>query len=223
MNLLTLIPHYKRPDVLKETIEQLPLWVSPVYILSPEDKDLRENIEIIEDAGHAWFEADNDPVNMKLNEGVSKVLSIFKFDYLMSLNSDSLINPDYLTYLHIALNGNDFDCVGANDLFYVDFHNRDKCGHYKYPIQYPMGSGRIIRREVLENIFPPYPGNQNSGLDGVFASNFWDKGYEFTMVETAGIPMVCDLKSATNITPANELHKKSEAVDWNMIKPYFYG
>jgi len=224
--MITLIPHYKRPEVLELTIAKLPYWAEPIYALSPEDKFLERNQEIIESYGYEYTIIDNEPLNFKMNGLVKFALDIASHRaYFMFLNSDTILNPNYLDFFNIALGrkfGN-YNVIGTNTL-YITTPNFDKAAKWHYPIDYALGSGRIVRRDLLEKLYPPFPGNQNSGIDGLFAKHCREYGIEHTLVNTCDIPMICDIKTNTNLTQYEDIANKqgAEQLNWNDIKRYFY-
>lgn len=223
--MITLIPHYKRPEVLELTIAQLPDWVEPIYALSPEDKFLERNQEIIESYGYEYTMIDNEPLNFKMNGLVEYALDIAPYNELMFLNSDTILNPNYLDFLDIALGKGfcNYDVIGTNTL-YITNPSFTEAYKWKYPIDYVLGSGRIVKRKILEDLFPPFPGNQNSGIDGLFAKHCTENDVEHTLVNTWDIPMICDIKTNTNLTQYEDIANKQggEQLNWNDIKRYFY-
>jgi len=223
MKIKTLIPHYKRPNVLRITISQLPEWVDPVYVLSPQDVYLEQNKKIITESSKARdiFMVDNLPVSEKLNKGFQGMLVNYEFDYLMMLGSDDILNPNWLDHIESELGEISAPMIGLNEGYYTDLGFTD-CYYYDCPTPYPIGAGRLVRRDVLEDVWP-IKGNQNSGLDGLFARQAFEYGWDWKKV-SGKTPMFCDIKSATNITTLDKIKgREVEQVDWQTIKPYFYG
>lgn len=219
--MLTLIPHYKRPEVLEITAKILPEWVEPFYILSPQDCYFNENKKILSKYSFDYCTAPNFPLNMKLNYGIKEIRKR-KFEYMMFLNSDSLINKDYLNLLDIVFRGLWPPVVGTSKLYFTDISfNNTYC--YDYPIDFPLGSGRIISRRVIDKCEILFPGNQNSGMDGLLAETVKKENFKIRLLKEIDIPLILDIKTATNLTPMKILSSKAKRVDWKEIKKYFGG
>lgn len=218
MKLLSLVPVYKRPEILRQCINQWPGWVDPVFILSADDPFFKELSDIVCDYSVITND-ENKPLTRKMNEGIKAAFEHFDFDLLMSLNSDTLVNPNLIDLL---IDNMHTQCIGLRELY---FKHRDerRCHYFRYPMNYPLGSGRLITRDAIEQAYPLYLGEQNSGLDGLLANNLAANGIEAQVIETSE-PMILDVKSATNLTQHDELlrNQRVKEVSYDRTLRFFY-
>lgn len=87
-----------------------------------------------------WSE--NFPVGRKHNNGLVEALKL-DWDYLVNVGSDDLINPEL------------FDLYGnheAQGLLKVHLYNTETGEAGVFKNNYPLGAGRMIRRDVVEDL-----------------------------------------------------------------------
>ena len=98
MKILILTPFWKRPEIVQEYVKSVQRLKSVadiqlLAILSFEDPNYKEVLDLID--GWYFCHADNSPLGKKKNEGLEFAME-FEWDYLLELNSDSIVNSRLL-------------------------------------------------------------------------------------------------------------------------------
>jgi hypothetical protein len=224
MKILILVPIWKRPEITKIWVEGMKYFLTPnisvLAILSNEDPNYNDNIEIIKDEFNYCF-YDNNPLGKKLNAGIEYALDNFEFDYLMNLGSDDIIHPGiwslYDQYFKV---GNKF--FGLDVVYFYDkISSKLACS-----TPYLWGAGRVIHREILEKIRIKgdflYKNEFSQGLD----CNSIEKvkfllNIEYKQVETNDFPYLVDIKSEIGISDFTLLSRFYNIVDFNILNQYY--
>jgi hypothetical protein len=214
MKIQIVIPLYKRPEVtkvcfdyLRHMIESLPQHDIKVLCVSSE----LEHYELCEAYGFEHIAFKNDPLGEKINFAIKWALD-YEWDYLMTMNSDSVISPNLFFDYYDDFFGN--DVFGVSRVTYVNFYT-DEAVDFEYHFSL-LGVGRCMSRQVVERMFKEvgevYEGFRNKGLDDSVLSNLRKIGVRPMFVQYKG-QMVYDLKSDVNIHPWEKFADKGVKVE----------
>lgn len=209
--IISLVPVYKRPEVLEivcknlhEFNKRVKSWYfKPVFLLSPEDVYLRQNQKIVKRYGWKAIYFKNLPVSDKINAGIEYIYSYYSFDYLMNFGSDDLIHPN-IEALYAPFLEKKVPLFGINTLYFVDMETKRTIFFDTYNTNGSIGAGRMIHRDVIrwfiENQYPLYDPGLDSGLDTSSAMNIKrNLNIVDVIVDSGEFPYVVDLKTNTNI------------------------
>lgn len=212
MKIMMLVPVWRRPDVLKlfiDSMEQtLPPYATllPVFIVSPEDPDIEAIKLLLKRYSKFWF--DNQPLGRKKNAGLSYAMQ-YDWEYMIEFGSDDLWTAELW-----QLYRDKFDSLvpyfGVNNLYFYDYINNQASLSYGYHSNNgevtAIGPGRCIRRDVIERVFPldePHRGlwrdDWSAGMDGISNVKLERHGYRAEVIDTGNRPIVCDVKTYTNL------------------------
>jgi len=127
MKILIITPFWKRPEIVREyvkSVERLKQYTDfeLLAIVSPEDPYAWEIIKILPDYAQI-AKHKNNPFGAKKNRG-AMVAHNFDWDYLLELNSDSIINPAILD-LYRPYMEKQVPFFGLKDLFVVDYSTKE--------------------------------------------------------------------------------------------------
>jgi hypothetical protein len=216
MKILTVIPVWKRPDILKICVDGLKhIPVKPLFIISPEDRYLPEIKKILKN--HHTCQYPNWPVGRKLNAGINLAYKEYRFDYLMNLGSDDIISPK-LFDVYRPLFEKQKLFFGVNNLYIMNYVNKKVMFVENYNIKRPIGAGRMIHRSVLTKMMRKkenlYDNECSHGMD----TNSEQRILHFTQVrpkviKTGKDPFILDIKTATNINPFPQMIRRSDEID----------
>lgn len=199
MKILIMTPFWKRPEIVKEyvrSLERLPDH-NLVAILSPEDPFY---YDIIDHLPLTTFIAnvDNHPFGAKKNAGIelAKELDWETWDYLMELNSDSIVNPAifelYKPYMEKQI-----PFFGLNNLFIVDYATKRSLFLPEYNDDMTYGAGRMLHRSAFHP--PLWTDELNEGMDTNMMTRLKAFNVFETVVDCGDIPMIVELKTNTTI------------------------
>jgi len=179
--------------------------------MSPEDPDYSELYDIL--PGYAWtVDCENKPFGRKKNAGLEGARSL-KWDYLMELNSDSIVNPKifdlYKPYMEQKV-----PFFGLSNLFVSDYKTRKSLSLPKYNDDMTFGSGRMLHRSALV-LDKMWVDELNEGMDTNMITRLRNAGVKETVIDN-DIPMIVDLKTNTSIWHFKLLEK------WGTEIPYEY-
>jgi hypothetical protein len=236
MRIVTLIPVYKRPEVLRLCIENLKIFtkkvktwkLTPVFLLSPEDIYLKENEKLVKEAGYRAIYYPNLPVSNKMNAGIRYVYEHYNFDYLMNFGSDDLIHPEIETlYRDCFANGVKF--FGINTLYFYEMATGKTIFFDTYNTNGSIGAARMIHRSLLdwfiENDYPLYEPGLDCGLDTSSAMMLKRTLNAFDVILDSGtFPYVVDVKTDTNINHMMYLEQRTKNItyiDHQFLKTYY--
>lgn len=212
--MIAVIPVWRRPEVTAITVKYIPEWIRPIYVLSEDDPEFLQNQRIIIKSGHEYCMYDNYPVSIKHNAGINYARQ-FKWDYLMTINSDDIIHPDLINlYRPFMESNNDFFGIGDLNLYdkvtntsvFLPNYNHGMC----------MGAGRVISRRVIEAMDGYiYPLDRDSGLDTFSRNRILDSGFSETYIETDQKGYVLDIKTNCNINTFYLMqNREDEFIKW---------
>ena len=102
--------------------------------------------DLCKEYGADYIRTDNIPVGRKYNTGLAAVLDR-DYDYLMTFNSDTLINPKLLDVYEYYMNEG-IDLIGVDKVYFVE-DGKAKFVDYKLQI---IGAGRMISFKSLRKI-----------------------------------------------------------------------
>jgi len=201
MKIMILMPVYKRPDILKTVIFYLKrlktkheLFIVP--ILSREDKYFTENLRTVLD--FHYITHPNQPLGTKKNAGMRYALR-FKWDYFMDLGSDNIINPSLFDVYELYLKER-FRFFGLLNLFMYDIDQGKGLFIKNYNDGMCFGAGRMLRRDVIEQVGDLWPEEHDVGMDTMSRKKIV-KFCDETPIETGEEPLILDLKSEQNLNP----------------------
>jgi hypothetical protein len=196
MKILIFTPIWKRPEILREyvrSLERLPEH-ELLVIVSPEDPHHDEINDILPDC---WkVECENKPFGRKKNTGLEGARQL-KWDYLMELNSDSIVNPR-LFELYKPYMDRKTPFFGLKNLFCTDYATKKSLSIPDYNTDMTFGSGRMLHRDALL-IDKLWTDELNDGIDTNMMKRLKKVGIKETVVDNGEIPMIVDLKTNTSI------------------------
>ena len=216
MKILTIIPVWKRPDILEICLDGLKhIPVEPLFIISHEDPYIKEIKNILKEYNTCTFP--NFPVGRKLNAGINLALKEFKFDYLMNFGSDNIVSPELFAIYKPYFEKNKL-FFGVNNLYIMNYIDKEIMFVEDYNIKKPIGAARMIHRSILNKMFNKkqnlYDNLNSNGMD----TNSQQRIYKHTKIEpiiidTVTQPFILDIKTATNINTFQLMIKRAEKVD----------
>jgi glycosyltransferase involved in cell wall biosynthesis len=209
--IIIIIPCWGRANVLKVVSNQLNVFCATnaakinttvLFILSPEDKDLKKHLRILEKANYTneIIYTPNEWLGQKLNEGVEWAVKE-GCDYIMNMGSDDLIHPAIIN-LYMPLIKKKCPLFGLNKLYFWDVSgNALHFSYYNNP--HIVGAGRMIHLNAVKNVIERtgalYDKNINRCLDGNSATRMIACGYNQLTLDPGKFPMIVDIKCGVNI------------------------
>jgi len=196
MKILIFTPLWQRPEIVREWVRSLKRLPKHelLVVLSPEDPYYDELIDILPPC---WkVECENKPFGRKKNAGIDGARQL-KWDYLMELNSDSIVNPDIFD-LYLPLMKKQVPFFGLKNLFVVDYKTKKSLSIPDYNPGMTFGSGRMIHRDALipEKLWVD---ELNEGMDTNMILRLRKAGIKETVLDNGETPMIIDLKTNTSI------------------------
>jgi len=222
---------YKRPQILKLFLkaykrfeDAAPSYVNVklVCIVSEEDKYYNQIINLLGERNIDIIKYYNDNIGEKHTAGVNYIKGKYKFDYLMNIGSDDLINPDiwklYDDYLRY-----DVKYFGLNRFFIKE---GDEIMSFKTKNDLIVGGCRMIHFDIIKRLWDMY-GKQNGGLDTESDKRIKQLGYIPVIINTKKCYCL-DLKSPTNINSfemlkQSDLTEKATKYEINAIRKTYKG
>jgi hypothetical protein len=206
------IPIWKRPEVTKFCFEHL----REMIVSTKHDFNVLcvisepEYIEICESFGFDWVACDNNPLGNKINHGIKHALAHFEFDYLMMMNSDSIIKPELFDFYE-PLFKNQHPFFGVNKVTFVNFKTKEaKDFVYEFSI---IGPGKCIHYDVVSKLRGNlYRAELNRCLDDTMMEVLTHNKVGGKIVEYSG-QLVYDVKSEVNIHPWEKFEAKGKKVE----------
>ncbi len=207
-----IIPTFNRKSYLKILLQQLSaqektsaLEIIPVVIVDGSNDGTYEmlaaefpQVHVVKGSGKWWW-------TKSVNEGIKFALRIFKPSYILLLNDDSLIQPDYIkSLMQVSANAEENSIIGSISVtdtlpFKVSFSGVKKINwfrlkkenYYKsfellenvpdsgiFPTYALNGRGTLIRSAVLEDLeLLDERTYPQYGSDDDLALRAWKKGY----------------------------------------------
>ncbi len=139
MKILAFVAVWKRPEITRRCFEGIKRLNIPLFAVVSEDwaEDLCKEFKA------KYIRTPNKPLGRKLNKGLEKALEQ-DFDYLLTIGSDNLINPELLkVYDYYMKKGTGL--IGVDKLY---FHKEGEVKHVDYQLQI-IGAARMISRKAL--------------------------------------------------------------------------
>lgn len=213
MKIRVVIPVWKRPEVTKFCFSELVKVINSskheiavICVISEESYK-----EVCEYFGFDWRWAENNPLGEKINAGVKQALE-FDWDYLMTMNSDDVIDVKLIDEVYRSFFESKIPYFGVNRVTYVNFNTKE-ARDFKYDYSV-LGIAKMIRRDIVElfdgNVYPP---ERNKGLDDGLMDRLIGEGVLPVMVDYPG-QMCWDFKSETNIWPWEHFKDRGKAVEY---------
>lgn len=223
MKILTLIPVFKRPEVLKICLDGLKSFAKSVtwdfeavFVLSPDDPDFKTNQKMVKKYGYKAVYFPNLPVANKMNAGIFWAVKNLKFDYLMNLGSDDLVHLEIETLYRPYFEKN-HRFFGINSLYFYELKTQKTMFFHTYNTNGSIGAGRMIHYSILKSFYdqayPIYEPGVNAGLDGSSAMSIKRVMNEIDVIIDSGtFPYVVDIKTNTNINHMIHLETRKQNI-----------
>lgn len=160
-----------------------------------------------------YIDHENTPFGAKKNAGMSAARQL-KWDYLMELNSDSIVNPK-LFDLYAPYIAQKTPFFGLNNLYCTDYKTKKSIFISNYNTDMTFGSGRMLHRDAL----PPgdlWTNELNDGMDTNMMKRLKQAGVHETIVNN-DVPMIVDLKTNTSIWHFKFLQKRGVEVPYEFL------
>jgi hypothetical protein len=204
---------WKRPEVTKFCFDELKKLIAEskhelkvLCVISEDDY-----IKVCEDYGFNWIYADNNPLGEKINKGIRHALKS-KWDYLMMMNSDSVIKTKLIDEVYQSFFENKDSFFGVSSVTYVNFHTKEaRLFEYEYSV---LGVGKCIRRDVVELLNGSlYRSELNKCLDDTMIDNLMKVKVFPKIVRYTGM-LAMDFKSEVNIWPWEKFKDRGKVVEY---------
>jgi len=215
MKILILTPFWKRPEIVAEYFKSLDeLWtyadIELLAIVSSEDPHIGEIVNTFSFYTRL-IEAENSPFGRKKNAGTTFAKAL-EWDYLMELNSDSIVNPAIFDlYRPYMERGELF--FGLKDLYVTDYATRESLFIKDYNSGMTYGAGRMMHHSIVEDKM--WTDELQCGMDDNCRGKLEKRGIKDCPVHS-DVPMLVDLK--TNTTLNHFLQLKNLGVGRNEPK-----
>lgn len=213
MKLLIFTPLWGRPEIVREwvrSLERLPKH-ELLVVMSPEDPDYEELEEILPPC--LKVDCKNTPFGAKKNAGINGARQL-KWDYMMELNSDSIVNPGIFDLYseHIAQKTPFF---GLSNHYCTDYKTKKSIRLDKYNGDMTFGSGRMLHRSALV-LNELWPDTLNEGMDTIMMKRLKQVGIKETVIDNDA-PMIVDLKTERTIWHFKLLESHGEEVSYEYL------
>jgi hypothetical protein len=212
----TLIPCWKRAEILKIVLKQLELFsinneknfeFSFLFIISNEDLESKQIKNLIQNSklNFQIIYYKNDFLGEKINAGINYLIND-NFDYLMNFGSDDLIHPSIMELYKPYFNARHI--FGVNSCYF--YLNKKKCLFFDYhEKQNVIGAGRMISKvallKTIENNNKFYTDEKQRALDTDSRNNMFKAGFEETIIKSKKFPYIVDIKSNINLNKFHDL------------------
>lgn len=207
MKILIYTPIYKRPEIVKlyiQSLKRLLINYDLLVVVSPEDPFYWDIIDMLPPDAYIKCHK-NKPFGAKKNAGI-EVAKLLDWDYMMELNSDSIVNPRIFE-LYESYMQKKTPFFGLNNLFAVDYYTTECIFIPSYNEDMTFGSGRMLHRSALLDKL--WVDELNEGMDSNMRSRLLKSGVEETVVNNGEIPMIVDVKTDTSIWHYDFLKQRS--------------
>lgn len=226
MKILILIPVYKRPEVLQICLKSLKWFISQVKswdievicLLSPEDKDLKNNQKIVKKHDFQAIYFRNLPVANKINAGIEWIIENKTFDYLMNFGSDDLIHPS-IEQLYAPYFEKKLLFFGITTLFFYELRTKKTLFFNTYNHNGSIGAGRMIHSSILlkfvEQQYPLYEPGLSAGLDCSSAMSIKRVlNVPDVYIDSGEFPYIVDIKTDTNINQLMHIETRTKCIKY---------
>ena len=200
MKILIMTPFWKRPEIVREYVRSLERLfnyadIQLLAVVSPEDPYLGDILEALDSVG-AWVVlCGNDPFGKKKNYGL-RTLNILEWDYLMELNSDSILNPAIFD-LYRPYMEKEIPFFGLKDLYVTDYATKESLFIKDYNSGMTYGAGRMMHRSIVQDKM--WTDELQCGMDDNCRGKLEKRGIKDVPVPS-DVPMLVDLKTNTTLS-----------------------
>lgn len=216
MKIRILIPLWKRPEVTRFCFE----GVKTLQAKSKHEIEVScvisepQFIDMCQEFGFNWVFENNIPVGNKMNAGIKSTFK-YKYDYLMIMNSDDLIEAELIDKYYEPFFESLNPYFGIDKVTYVNFSTKE-AREIKYEFSV-LGIGKCVHRKVV-NMFNGhlYVENRNKGLDDSMMDRMISARISPTFVSYEG-QLAMDFKSDVNIWPWEKFANKGKVVCYNQV------
>lgn len=140
MKILAFVAIWKRPEITERCFKGIKKLGLPIFAVVSEDWAE----ELCKKYKADYVRTENTPLGKKFNVGLEGALKK-DFDYLMTFNSDTLINPELLKiYEHYMNQG--IGLIGVDKVYFIQ---GKECKRVDYQEQI-IGAGRLISKDALK-------------------------------------------------------------------------
>lgn len=228
-NVLIFTPFWRRPEIVE-------LYVSGINrlrdcypnidlccVVSPEDPHIESIVKMLRPLDPAIISVKNDYLGRKKNAGLKWVLKNMKFDYLMELNSDGVINPELMNTYKIEINRG-VPMFGMKNIHFMNWQTKEVYFVRDYAEGMTYGSARMYKKDYLPDSL--WPDTADCGLDMQSWKLLKSLGIQSAIVDTGEYPMVLDIKTDINVFPwemitQSDLVLDKKPVEFEDIAPHF--
>lgn len=174
-----------------------------LVIISPDDPDYNENLDIAFNYGFAVCAFRNFPVSQKLNAGINYGMEHFDPEYIMNMGSDDLCDPSIWKVYKPLIDKKEL-FFGVDSGHAINFYTKEAIYLDLYNDMYPVGGLRMIHTDCIRKLkkesgFGLYPHNINSGMDTASMDRLRKIGINPIVVHTKGRVFIAGLKCNTTI------------------------
>ena len=224
MKFHVVIPCWRRPNITKKCFHALASLIEE----SKHDYDVtciiseEEYIPICQSFGFNFFPYKNNPLGEKINAGIKKALES-EFDYLMIMNSDSMVNVKLIDEIYEPALKENKPFIGVNKIYYVDSVSGN-ARVYTYDDFTILGVAKLIRKDVVQKAFQGgelYRSELNKGLDHTMMDSLLVRQRVYPTIVPYDEPLAVDIKSDINIWPFDFFKDKGEEADINYLSTFF--
>jgi hypothetical protein len=194
------IPLWKRPEVtrfcfehLQEMIKAIPHDVNVLCVISEP-----EYSKMCDEFGFNHVSFSNENVGAKINFGIKYAMEYYQWDYLMMMNSDSVIKPELFEVYKPLLEAKE-KFFGVNRVTFVNFYT-DEAVDFTYTFSI-IGPGKMIHRSVVEQMGGNCYKHLNRCLDDTLMDNILKVCKVGGKILDYKGQLVYDIKSDVNIHP----------------------
>lgn len=140
MKILAFVAVWKRPEITRRCFEGIKRLGLPIFAVVSEDWAE----ELCKEFKADYVRTPNTPLGKKFNTGLKGALKK-DFDYLMTFNSDTLINPELLKIYEYHMKQG-VGLIGVDKVYFIQ---GEECKRVDYQLQI-IGAGRMISKDALE-------------------------------------------------------------------------
>lgn len=200
MKIQIVIPLWKRPEVtrfcfeqLQETIKAIPYDVNVLCVISEP-----EYSSMCDEFGFNYVFFSNHNVGEKINAGIRYAKNHYTWDYLMMMNSDSVVKPElFKTYKPLIESSEKF--FGVNRVTFVNFYT-DEAVDFTYEFSI-IGPAKMIHRSIVDQMGGNCYKHLNRCLDDTLMDNILRVCKVGGKIVDYKGQLVYDIKSDVNIHP----------------------
>ena len=196
MKILIMTPFWKRPEIVREYVRSLVRLPGHTLlaILSTEDPHYDFTWKVLPFYTNIC-EVSNSPLGRKKNGGVRCALNL-EWDYLMELNSDSILNPAIFD-LYKPYMEKEVPFFGLKDLYVTDYATKESLFIKDYNSGMTYGAGRMMHRSIVEDKM--WTDELQCGMDDNCRGKLAKRGIKDVPVHS-DVPMLVDLKTNTTLS-----------------------